>query len=228
MVSYFPLISSAISAIFMILLVVQYIRRRKKHHLVWAVALAMFTLSSLLAFLSETNGWTLLTYRVYYFIVSPMVALMGVGTLYLLAHKPWGKYFLVYTLILSVVFFALVFSAQVDMAILTEYSPPSEKVPSEIGSAAIKSSEARLVSPLLSVPGGLVLIGGALYSFWLDRSRKYSLLIALGGIVQLLSGLRARFGGDPAYFFIFTTVGVLLLFMGFLLSSEYVRKREEK
>lgn len=205
----------------MILLAFQYVRRRKKHQLLWTVALALFALSSLLAFMSETNGWNVPAYQLYYFTISPMVAFMGTGTLYLLHDKPWGKYFLVYTLVLSAVFLVLILTSAIDRTLLNTYSPPSE-----IGSAAMPSNP-KLMSPLLSVPGGLVLIGGAFYSFWLDKSRKYALLIALGGIVQLLSGLRARFGGDPTYFFALTTAGVLLLFVGFLLSSDYIRKRKE-
>lgn len=183
----------------------------------WIVAVAMFTSSSLLAFMSETSGWSTITYQVYYFSLSPMVAFMGVGTLYLLADKSWAKYFLTYTIILSLSFLILIFTTPIDTVQLTTFSPPSE-----IGSTAI-SGYPKLLSPLLSIPGGLVLIGGALYGFWIDRSRKYTLLIGIGGIIQLASGFRARFGGDPTYFFLFTTVGVLFLFLGFLLSSEYVK-----
>lgn len=188
----------------------------------WVIAVAMFTSSSLLAFLSETSGWSSIMYQVYYFSLSPMVAFMGVGTLYLLADRPWAKYFFAYTLILSSLFLVSILTAPIDTVQLTTFSPPSE-----IGSTAI-SGYPKLLSPLLSIPGGLVLIGGALYSFWLDKSRKYNLLIGIGGIIHLVSGFRARFGGDPAYFFLFTTVGVLLLFLGFLLSSEYIRKRDNK
>lgn len=205
--------------VFAILLAAQYLRRRRKHQLVWTVALFMFFLTSLLAFLSELMGWSVIMYQFFYFLTAPPVALMGVGTLYLLAHKPWGKYFLAYTLIISAVFFAVVFTVQVDTALFTQGTP------SDIGSKAMPSN-ARL-SPLLSIPGGLVLIGGGLYSFWLDRSRKYSLLIALGGIFNFLGGVISRLL-DPTYLFVFTTVGVLLLFLGFLLSNEYVKKREKK
>jgi len=221
MVSYFPLISGIISAVFTILLAVQYVRRRKKHQLIWTISLALFTLSFTLAFVSETNGWTPLLYQIYYFVVSPMVALLGVGTLYLLTHKPWGKYFLAYTLVLSAAFLVLVFTATVNTTELSTFSPPSE-----IGGRAIPSN-VRLLSPLFSATGGLVLIGGALYSFWLDRSRKYNLLIALGGIIYVLSGAGERLGFS-AYFFVFSTAGILLLFFGFLLSSEYIKKREKK
>ncbi len=221
MVSYFPLISAAVSVVFLILLAFQYIRRRKNHQLLWTIAVALFALSSLLAFLSETNGWTVPMYQLYYFTLSPMVAFMGTGTLYLLRDKQWGRYFLIYTLVLSAVFFILIFTSAVDTTLLSTYNPPSE-----IGSAAMPSYP-KLLSPLLSIPGGLIIIFGAFYSFWLDKSRKYALLISLGGIIQLLSGVRARFGGDPTYFFALTTAGVLFLFIGFLLSSEYVRKRKE-
>ena len=220
MVSYFPLISAVVSLVFFVLLALQYVRRRKKHQLLWTVAVALFAVSSSLASVSETNGWTLPAYQLYYFTLSPMVAFMGTGTLYLFADKPWGKYFLAYTLVLSAIFFILIFTSTVDTTVLTSYEPPSE-----IGSAAMPSTP-RLLSPLLSIPGGLIIIVGAFCSFWVDRSRKYTLLISLGGIIHLLSGLRARFGEDPTYFFALTTAGVLLLFIGFLLSSEYVRKRK--
>jgi hypothetical protein len=70
------------------------------------------------------------------------------------------------------------------------------------------------------------LIIGALYSFWLDRSRGYVLLIALGGIIYSLSGSMARLG-ELTYVSIFQTVGIVLLFIGFLLSTEHIRKCEK-
>jgi len=227
MVSYFPLISGIISAVFMILLGVQYIRRRKKHQLVWTIALLLFTLTSLLAFVSEMNGWTVPMYQLYYFTVSPPVALMGTGTLYLLVDKPWGKYFLIYTIIMSALFLALILAASVDTTQFVLYSPTGTYSPSDIGSKAMPST-ARTVSILLNAPGGLLLIIGALYSFWLDKSKKYSLLIGLGGIINFISGSLSTAGTYRTYFFVFTTVGILLLFLGFLLSSEYVKKREKQ
>lgn len=220
MINYFPLVSGIISAIFTILLATQYIRRRKTHQLIWAIALALFTLAYALEFSSELYGWTETAYRIYYASVSPLVALMGVGTLFLLVRKSLGRYFLAYTILMSTVLMILAYTASIDRTILAEYSPPSA-----ISGTAMPSS-VRLISPLLTIPGSLILIIGALYSFWLDRSRSYVLLIALGGIVYSLSGSMARLG-NLTYVSIFQTVGIVLLFSGFLLSTEYIRKREK-
>jgi len=227
MASYFPLVTAIISALFTVLLLVQYARRRKKHQIIWPVALALFTVTGTLAFVSEMNGWTVPMYQMYYFTVSPPVALMGAGTLYLLADKPWGKYFLIYTIILSALFLALILTASPDTAQLAAYSPSGTYSPSDIGSKAMPTT-ARTVSILLNAPGGLLLIIGALYSFWLDKSKKYSLLIGLGGVINFVGGSLSTAGTYRTYFFVFTTAGILLLFLGFLLSSEYIKKRDQK
>ena len=221
MVSYFPLISGIISGVFTILLATQYIRRRKTNQLMWTVALALFTLAYALEFSSELYGWTETAYRVYYASVSPLVALMGVGTPFLLMRRSLGKCFLAYTILVSTALVILASTASIDTIALVTYSPPSE-----ISGTAMPSS-VRLISPLLTIPGSLILIIGALYSFWLDRPRSYVLLIALGGIIYSLGGSMARLG-ELTYVSIFQIVGILLLFIGFLLSTEYIKKREKR
>ncbi len=219
MISYFPLVSSIISAIFAILLLVQYVQRRKFHQLIWTIALTMFFLTTLFEFLAEPEvfGGTVIMYKVYYILTPPMVALLGVGTLYLLTHKPWGKYFLIYTVVLSIPLFALGLTASVDPeALAGGFEIAGQAMPQNV----------RIFSPLFTIPGGILLIIGALYSYWLDRTRKYNLLIALGGIFPFFGGLEARFGGET-FFYAFETIGTILLFLGFLLSREYIKKRVE-
>jgi hypothetical protein len=218
-----------ISAVFAFLLVVQYLQRRKKHQLLWTISLVMFFLATFLEFSAEyayqTNpngtGWTELTYKMYYILSPVMVALMGAGSLYLLTHLPAGKYLLAYTVILTVPFFVLSFAFPLGDAL---QKAVVEAGSTEIGGAAMPSN-VRIFSPLFTVPGGLAIIGGALYSFWLDKTRKYNLLIVLGGLFPFLGGLKTRFG-DPTFFYLLETVGTVLLFVGFLLSWEYVRSRK--
>jgi hypothetical protein len=80
----------------------------------------------------------------------------------------------------------------------------------------------RVYSPLLTIPGAIAVIGRALWSFWLDRTRKFNLLIVLGGLFPSAGGLEARFG-DPTFFYMLETAGMVLLFIGFLLSWEYAK-----
>jgi len=220
LIDYFPLITSIISATFTVLVGMQYLQRRKKHQLIWTIALFMFFFTSLLGFVSqpEIMEENIILYRLYYVLAAPMVALLGAGTLYLLTHKPFGKYFLVYIIIIFIPFAALVSTASIDP---NEVAEGFEK----IGGAAMPSY-VRILSPLFTIPGSIFLIGGAFYSFWLDRTRNYNLLIALGGAFPFFGGLIQRFG-DPTFLSIFHTIGTLLLFIGFVLSREYVRKRIE-
>lgn len=220
MVDYFPLITSVVSLVFAIMVGVQYLQRRKKHQLIWTIALLMFFLTSLLGFVSQPEivGASVSLYKLYYVLAAPMVALLGAGTLYLLTHKPLGKYFLAYIIIIFIPFAALVLTASIDP---NEVAEGFEK----IGGAAIPST-ARIFSPLFTIPGSIFLIGGALYSFWLDRTRNYNLLIAIGGVFPLLGGTIQRFG-DPTFLSILHTTGTLLLFVGFVLSREYVKKLTE-
>ncbi|MFQ6106134.1 MAG: hypothetical protein ACE5QF_00895 [Thermoplasmata archaeon] len=219
MINYFPLVSCIISAVFMVLLLWQYLNRRKIHQLVWTVALTFWLISTLLEFLAEPEvmGGNELMYKVFYVLTAPLVALFGVGSLYLLTHKPWGKYFLIYTVAVSIPLIVLGLTASIDVDKISEgFETAGGAMPSYV----------RAFSPALTIPGGIFLIGGAAYSFWLDRTRKYNLLIALGGIFPFIGGSLAR-AGEITLFYAFETVGALLLFLGFLLSMEYIKKREE-
>jgi hypothetical protein len=229
--NYFPLISSIISAIFAILLAVQYSKRRKRHQLIWTISLVMFFVTTFLEFAAEFMyvtypsgiGWNEPMYKLYYVLTPPMVGLMGAGCLYLLTHKPAGKYFLYYTIIVTIPLFVFGSMAPVGDALQSEVVKAGS---TEIGGLAMPWY-VRIFSPFLTVPGGIAIIGGAIYSFWLDKTRKYNLLIALGGLFPFFGGLRARFG-NPLFFYLLETVGILLLFTGFLLSWEYVRTRDKR
>ena len=222
--NYFLLAGSIIAAVFFVLLLVQYLRRRKTHQLIWSVAVALYFIAFLLEFLSspELVGGDVWMYKLFYVLSAPLVGLFGVGSLYLLTHKPWGKYFLFYVVITSFAMIAAGLTATVDEGMLA--SEDFEGFETIAGGAM--PQYVRVISPLLTVPGGLFLIGGAVYSFWLDRTKKYNLIIALGGLFPFFGGALSRVG-MYTLFFAFDVIGALLLFVGFLLSMEYIKKREE-
>jgi hypothetical protein len=224
MANYFLLVGTIIAGIFFALLLMQYVKRRKMHQLIWTVAVGMYFLAFLLEFLSSPDfiGGNVWMYKVFYVISAPLVGLFGAGSLHLLTHKPWGKYFLVYVIIISIAMIAAGLSASVDEGQLT--SPDFEGIETIAGAAM--PQYVRYFSPLLTVPGGIFLIGGAAYSFWLDKTRKYNLLIALGGLFPFLGGALAR-AEMYDLFYALDVLGALLLFIGFLMSMEYIRKTVE-
>ena len=224
----YPLFSTVTSGLFTIALIIQYKRRRRIHQLIWSISLFLFFITTLFEFLAGyfystvegSIGWTPLMYKLYYVLTPPMVALMGTGSLYLLTHKPYGKIMLWYTIAISIPLFILGLTADVSQALVEAVTQLGG---TEIAGAAMPSY-VRIFSPLMTIPGGIFLIVGALYSFWLDKSRKYNLLVAIGGLFPFIGGLRARFGAYEAFYFL-ELLGIVILFLGFLLSWEYIVKK---
>lgn len=225
----YPLFSTITSGVFTAALIIQYSKRRKMHQLIWSISIFLFFVTTLLEFLAGyfyatiegSLGWSPFTYKLYYVLTPPMVALMGTGSLYLLTHKPYGKIMLWYTVAVSIPLFILGLSADVSQSLVEAVKNIGG---TEIAGAAMPPY-VRIFSPLMTIPGGLFLILGAIYSFWLDRSRKYNLLVAIGGLFPFIGGLRARFSVYEA-FYILEMLGIITLFLGFLLSWEYIVKKE--
>lgn len=224
MSNYILLAGSIVAAIFTVLLLMQYLKRRRLHQLVWTVAILFWFLATFFQFLSSPDlvGGDVLLYKVFYVLSAPLVGLMGAGSLLLLTHKPWGKYFLVYVIAVSIAMIAVGLTATVDEGVLTS----TDYEGFEMVAGGAMPQYVRYFSPLLTIPGGLFLIGGAFFSFWLDRTRKYNLIIAVGGLFPLLGGALSR-TGDTTLFSAFHVTGGVLLFIGFLLSMEYIKRMKE-
>ncbi len=107
---------------------------------------------------------------------------------------------------------AAALTAEVDVAALA----PGVTVAGRAMPASV-----RLFSPLLTVPGSVALIGGAVQSAWVfRRNRAYgnrvvaNVLIAAGAIVIAGAGASARFG-VPCLLYPAEMVGIILMFVGF-------------
>lgn len=88
----FPLIASVISFIFAILLIVQYVERRKSYQLVWAIALAFFGIGSAAETIATLQSWNELLVKVYYvFGGTLIVGVLGLGTLYVSGDYDTGS-----------------------------------------------------------------------------------------------------------------------------------------
>lgn len=74
----------------------------------------------------------------------------------------------------------------------------------------------RIISPFLTIPGSISLIGGALYSWSLTR-RNYNLFIAIGALLVASGGGLSRFGMEWALY-ILELLGVAVMYIGFIKS----------
>jgi hypothetical protein len=208
----FPLVTSVVALAFGLMVFRQYSQRRGTHQLVWAIALAIFAFAAFCEFYSEAWGWTLGLYRVYYVAAAALVAYLGLGTVYLVWKRRVGNTCLAVVLVVTAAMLVAAFSANVDAAqLVSGVTVAGRAMPSSV----------RLFSPLLTVPGSIALIGGAIYSAWLFRRNPAygyrvvaNVLIAAGALIIAGSGALSRFGFSgllyPA-----EMVGIITMFLGF-------------
>lgn len=86
-----PLVAALLGAVFALLLVDQWLRRRRPYQLVWAVGVAMFAVAATAEVLGSLAGWDGTLYRIWYLTGAVLVAAwLGLGTVLLLARTRFG------------------------------------------------------------------------------------------------------------------------------------------
>jgi hypothetical protein len=225
--NYLPLLTAVVAFIFTVLLIRQYIQRRKIHQLLWTIAMFFYGLAALMEFLMNADlmGANLTIFQVYYILAASLVGLLGSGVVYLLVRRSVAKFFLAFMVVLSIGLVITSLTTPLDESILRE------SFSGELGEGFRDASHAypitvRIFSIIENSVGGTVLVGGALYSYIRDRKRIYNLLIALGGLLPMIGGSALGFFQNPDVFFEFELGGIVLLFLGFVFSDRYLRVRE--
>lgn len=215
-----------LSLIFAGLVFRQYQERGKTHQLIWAVAFGIWTLAVVVeTWVALQGAWSQASYRAYYSTGALLVpAVLGVGTLFLLARQRLARWALGVLVVLGGLGFVLVW--------ITPLAQPGALAvsPAEIPTKAFPFFPVRAIIVLLNIAGSVAFIGGALYSWWQMRGRPELRqrafgvsLIALGGIVAAsahsLGGL-----GILELFRLSELVAVALIFAGFAQASQPVSR----
>ncbi len=212
----------------------RWLRRRRPHELAWTVSLALFALGSLALWWAEADGWSLAVFRVFYTAGAVLnVPWLALGTVYLLAGERIGNKVRAWLVFLSGLTIGIVSMAPARAVVLPDEFPTGKDV---FGVAP------RILAAVGSGVAALVIIVGAVWSAWrVWRGRNPSLagqrtvaapgrlalgnlLIALGTLVLSASGtLAGRLGKDRA-FAVTLLVGIVILFVGFLVASAPPRR----
>jgi len=99
-----PLIATVTAAVFAVLLIDQWLRRRRPYKLAWAIGVALFGIAALVEVLGDLIGWNGILYRAWYLTGAVWVAAwLGLGTVFLLERTRFG-YALALTLFLAGLF----------------------------------------------------------------------------------------------------------------------------
>lgn len=215
-----PLISTIISFVFATLVFDQFLNRRKPYQLVWTIGCIWFGFSAFTELYGNLQGWNPSLYRYWYLIGACYVAAyLGMGTTYLLIPRRFAHVVMALLLVASVYAAYTVLSAPVNAALLPKAG--------EIVTADALPTSARFPMPMiLNIFGAGALFIGALYSaivFVRHRILPHrvvsNLIIAAGTIIISSTGTLSRIG-RPELFFLGELLGVLIIFLGFLVSIE--------
>ncbi len=213
----YPLLTSIVCLVFAVLVLRQYLQRKKIYQLIWAIALFIAVFAIFLEFYSEVWGWPVFLYRLYYVAAASLVAFLGLGTAYLVLPRKIAHVFLAFFLGIVALFLYTSLRANVDLAKL---------VPGVTVAGMAMPRKVRLFSPLLTVPGTGLLLGGAVYSvvfFWKRRRFPHrvwaNIFIAAGAIIIAGGGSFARLGSTQ-YLYPTELAGITVMFVGFLMAKK--------
>jgi hypothetical protein len=197
--------------------------QRRPYERTWTLALGTFCVGALALAWGSAGGWGSVTFRLFYLFGAIVnVPLLAVGQVELLTSKRWIRH------LRPLVVGACVFAGGVLMVAPLKAEIPSDRLPQ---GREVFGVLPRVLAAVGSAGGAFVVFGGAIYSLVTllvgKRNGKIvatnrvagTALIALGTVVLSASGsLNKRFGEMTA-FAITLTIGVIVLFAGFLVST---------
>lgn len=239
----FSAITALISGVFAALVLRRWWGNRREgkqrpHLLAWGIGLVLYFLGSF-SQVVLTQVWSPLFFGLWYWSGALMVAAwLGQGTVYLLvrrgniARNIHMALILVSVMTLPWTLFLTPLNPDAwhPGADLTQiYLPEVNRETGEIVRPGIMPAESRgtvrFFVPITNVWGTIALVGGAIYSAWLFRRKQIkqnrvfgNWLIAAGGLLPALGGAFIRLG-VPILQYPGTMLGVILIFIGFLLAT---------
>src|SRR5947199_3370968 len=173
--------ATVISAAFASLVFAQWIGRRKSYQLAWSLGLGLYAVTAFTQFLAEAYGWSVGVYKAYYVLAALLVAVLGIGSVFLVNRRA-GIGFALYTLVITVGFAAAVAGATVNTDALTSPIP--------VAGMALPDN-VRTFSYLFTIPGSVAVVGLAAYSDWRSR-RLFNLWIGIGALIVAIGCAVAR------------------------------------
>ena len=225
-----PLATAVLVAVFDVLLIRQYLARRKIHQLWWAIGFAMYAAAAFLEFAMQlSGGWSPWLFRFYALLSASLVAVLAQGSMALVSRKRiWSRIYLAYNTICFAIFAFGVFTTPL---IAAELANPKLSSYAALGGTAL--TYPRVMSMLLTIPATFVLLGAAVLSiirFLRKKEFAYrvwaNVLIAAGTLVIASGGGMAK-AGNTTMFYLAEMLAAVLFFAGFLMAGTLQKGADE-
>jgi hypothetical protein len=218
MLAVFPLIATAVAAVFAVQLGRQYGARRRPHALAWGISLALFSGASAALTLGMVIGWSVPLFAVYWLAGALLsVPMLAVGQLHLMDPR---RSVLWWTIGGLATVWALVFMAMasIDVAALraTAQIPTGE---------VLGDSSVRALARPFSGLGTLVVVLGSAWSAL--RTRRWALLLIPLGVLVVAAGSIGAREGSAMLHSVFLAVGVTVMYGGFRATTRVPKAEPE-
>ncbi|HWI52077.1 MAG TPA: hypothetical protein VNT01_08035 [Symbiobacteriaceae bacterium] len=181
----------------------QYAARPRAHTLWYAVGLLLTAVAAAPElYIKLADGLVTPLWWLYWVAASSLVGFLAAGTAYLIGPT-WGKVTLTAVCLLT---------AWLAVATVATAGP----APSLVTEATLsKAPNGMIKLPLLlqNIAGALLILGGALWSFYKTRGIS-NLFIAFGTLVFSAGGAAAGILKFPGVFYLTQTAGIILLYAG--------------
>lgn len=187
----------------------RWVSGRRPQELAWAAALLLFTLGAASLWLGAALGWAPWSFRLFYlFGAIANVPVLALGSVYLVSRRAGN-------LVAGALAVGLGFAAGV-MAI----TPVGAIVATELPQGSdVLVALPRILAAVCSAGGAVTVFAVAVWSIVRRRRVLGNALIALGTIILSTSGLLNSVLGEMDAFAVTLTVGVAVLFAGFLATA---------
>src|SRR5881296_3627613 len=120
--------ATVVSLAFASLVFAQWLGRRRPYQLAWSLGLGLYAIAAFTQFLAEAYGWSVTVYKVYYLVAARLVAVLGIGSVFLV-HRRAGVGFALYTTVIFAGFAAAVAGATVNTDSLASVHDPRKRRP---------------------------------------------------------------------------------------------------
>ena len=231
-------VSGLVSLAFGLATLDRWTRRRRPHELAWTVAMALFFVAAMSLWWAEARGWSAPSFRMFFAFGAVInVPWLALGTVYLLAGRRAGDVTMRALLVFSGFALGAVVMAPVSGVIEPDVLPTGKE---HFGALP------RVLAAVGSAVPAVVIFAGAAWSAWrvlrganpaltsaavrnVTSARRLALgnmLIAAGAAILSASGTFAgRLGADTS-FAVTLSVGISVLFAGFLVASNATSPRK--
>ena len=192
--------------------------------------MALFAIAALTEYLANPDvmGPSGTLIKIYYVSAAPLVGLLGSGVLYLLVRRKIAHIYLSIVIILALVLLFGGVSTDLSEEAITEAFQLNLPEAFREAVGLFPFVTARLPSILLNSTGGILLIGGALFSFIADMRKTYNIPLILGGLFPSIGGFLLGIMGNADVFFEFELAGTIFLFLGFIMSMRYLVQKQKE